>query len=58
MKISSPSVLSNDTMTSKVPEKDNPVDVYPKNFNDEFYPNLTLRDTGTMLRFVSAVTTI
>jgi hypothetical protein len=29
----SPSVLSHDTKTSKVSEKDNPHDFYPKNFN-------------------------
>jgi hypothetical protein len=32
-KISSPSVLSHDTKASKVSEKDNPHDFYPKNFN-------------------------
>jgi hypothetical protein len=49
-KISSPSVLSHDSKISKVSEKDNPHDFYPKNFNHSFYPNLTLRHTGTMLR--------
>jgi hypothetical protein len=49
-KISSPSVLSHDTKTSKVSEKDNPHDFYLKNFNHVFYPNLTLKDTGTTLR--------
>jgi hypothetical protein len=51
--ISSPSVLSHDTKTSKVSEKDNPHDFYLKNFNHkflQFYPILTLKDTGTMLR--------
>jgi hypothetical protein len=37
-KTSSPSVLSHDTMTSKVSEKDNPHDFYPKNFNHAFLP--------------------
>jgi hypothetical protein len=37
-KISSPSVLSYDTNTSKVSEKDNPHDFYPKNFNHTFLP--------------------
>jgi hypothetical protein len=37
-KISSPSVLSHDTKTSKVSEKANPNDFYPKNFNHEFLP--------------------
>jgi hypothetical protein len=37
-KISSPSVLSNDTKASKVSEKANPHDFYPKNFNHEFLP--------------------
>jgi hypothetical protein len=49
-KISSQRALSHDTKTSKVSEKDNPHDFYPKNFNHAFYPNLTLKDTGTMLR--------
>jgi hypothetical protein len=35
-KISSPSVLSHNTKTSKVSEKDNPHDFYPKNFNHAF----------------------
>jgi hypothetical protein len=35
-KISSPSVLSHDTKGSKVSEKDNPHDFYPKNFNHAF----------------------
>jgi hypothetical protein len=34
--ISSPSVLSHDTKTSKVSEKANPHDFYPKNFNHSF----------------------
>jgi hypothetical protein len=33
IKISSPSVLSHDTKASKLSEKDNPHDFYPKNFN-------------------------
>jgi hypothetical protein len=37
-KISSPSVLSHDTKASKVSEKDNPHDFYPKNFNHAFLP--------------------
>jgi hypothetical protein len=37
-KISSTSDLSHDTKTSKVPEKDNPHDFYPKNFNHTFSP--------------------
>jgi hypothetical protein len=37
-KISFPSVLSHDTKTSKVSEKDNPHDFYPKNFNHAFLP--------------------
>jgi hypothetical protein len=37
-KISSPSVLSHDTKASKVSEKANPHDVYPKNFNHAFLP--------------------
>jgi hypothetical protein len=37
-KISSPSVLSHDTKTSKVSEKDNPLDFFPKNFNDVCLP--------------------
>jgi hypothetical protein len=36
--ISSPSVLSHDTKTSKVSEKDKPHDFYPKNFNLELLP--------------------
>jgi hypothetical protein len=36
--ISSPGVLSLDTKTSKVSEKDNPHDFYPKNFNHAFLP--------------------
>jgi hypothetical protein len=35
-KISSPSVLSHDTKTSTVSEKDIPHDFYPKNFNHAF----------------------
>jgi hypothetical protein len=37
-KISSPSVLSHHSMASKVSEKDNPHDFYPKNFNHAFLP--------------------
>jgi hypothetical protein len=37
-KIYYPSVLSHDTKTSKVSEKDNPHDFYPKNFNHAFLP--------------------
>jgi hypothetical protein len=37
-KISSPSVLSHDTKTSKVSEKANPNDFYSKNFNHAFLP--------------------
>jgi hypothetical protein len=37
-KISSPSVLSQDTKASKVSEKVNPHDFYPKNFNHAFLP--------------------
>jgi hypothetical protein len=37
-KISSPSVLSHYTKTSKVSEKYNPHDFYPKNFNHAFLP--------------------
>jgi hypothetical protein len=48
--ISSPSILSHDTKASKVSEKANSHDFYPKNFNHAFHPNLTLKDTGTMLR--------
>jgi hypothetical protein len=36
--ISSPSVLSYDTKASKVSEKDNPHDFYPRNFNHAFLP--------------------
>jgi hypothetical protein len=38
IKISSTSVLSRDTKTSKVSEKDKPHDFYPKNFNHTFLP--------------------
>jgi hypothetical protein len=34
----SPSVLSYDTKASKVSEKDNSHDFYPKNFNHEILP--------------------
>jgi DNA primase len=49
-KMSSPSVLSHDTKTSKVSEKDNPHDFTLRTSILHFYPNLTLKDTGTMLR--------
>jgi hypothetical protein len=39
-KISPPSVLSHDTKASKVSEKANPYDFYPKNFNHAFLPKL------------------
>jgi hypothetical protein len=35
--ISSTSVLSHDTKASKVSEKDNPHDFYPKNFNHSIF---------------------
>jgi hypothetical protein len=38
-KISSTSVLSHETKASKVSEKANPHDFYPKNFNHAFLPN-------------------
>jgi hypothetical protein len=37
-KISSSSVLSHDTKASKLSEKANPHDFYPKNFNHSFLP--------------------
>jgi hypothetical protein len=37
-KISLPSILSHDTKASKVSEKDNPHDFYPKKFNHAFLP--------------------
>jgi hypothetical protein len=37
-KIYSPSVLSHDTKTSQVSEKDKPHDFHPKNFNHAFLP--------------------
>jgi hypothetical protein len=49
IKISSQSVLSNDTKASKVSEKDNPHDFILRTSFMHFYSNLTLRDTGTML---------
>jgi hypothetical protein len=49
-KTSSPSVLSHDTKKSKISEKDNPFDFYPKNFNHAFYPNLNLKDTVSFQR--------
>jgi hypothetical protein len=38
IKMYSPSVLSHDTKASKVSEKDNPHEFYPKNFNHAFLP--------------------
>jgi hypothetical protein len=49
-KISSPSVLSHDTKASKVSEKANPHDFILRTLIMHFYPNLTLKGTGTMLR--------
>jgi hypothetical protein len=49
-KISSPSVLSHDAKTSKVSEKDNPHDFILRTSFMHFYSNLTLKDTGRMLR--------
>jgi hypothetical protein len=49
-KISYPSILSHDTKTSKVSERDNPHDFILRTSIMHFYPNLTLKDTGTMLR--------
>jgi hypothetical protein len=49
-KISFPSVLSHDTKTPKLSEKDSLHDFYPKSFNHAFFSKLTLRDTGTLLR--------
>jgi hypothetical protein len=49
-KISSPSVLSHNTKASKVSEKDNPHDFILRTSIMHFYPNLTLKDIGTMLR--------
>jgi hypothetical protein len=48
--ISSPSVLSHDIKTSKVSDKGNTHDFYPKNFNHSFLPSLTLIDIETILR--------
>jgi hypothetical protein len=45
-----PSVLSHDTKTSKVSEKPNPHDFPPRTSIMHFYPNLTLKGTGKMLR--------
>jgi hypothetical protein len=36
--ISSPSVLSHDTMKSKISEKDKPCGIFPKTFNRAFLP--------------------
>jgi hypothetical protein len=41
--MSSPSVISHDTKTSKISDKDNPHDFYPKNFNHTFLPKPDLR---------------
>jgi hypothetical protein len=49
-KSSSPSVLSHDTKTSKVSEKHNPHDFTLRTSIMHFYPNMTLKDAGTMLR--------
>jgi hypothetical protein len=49
-KISSPSVLSHDTKTSKETDEDNPHDFTLRTSTMHFYPYLTLKDTGTMLR--------
>jgi hypothetical protein len=49
-KISSPSVHSHDTKISKVSEKDKPHDFTLRASIIHFYPNLTLKDTGTMIR--------
>jgi hypothetical protein len=48
--ISSPSALSHDTKASKVSDKDYPHDFILRTSIMHFYPNLTLKDTGTMLR--------
>jgi hypothetical protein len=44
-----PSFLSHDTKTSKVSEKDNSHEIYPKSFNYAFLKQ-NLRDIGIMLR--------
>jgi hypothetical protein len=49
-KISSPSVLSYDTKASKVSKKTTHMIITIRTSIMHFYPNLTLRDTGTMLR--------
>jgi hypothetical protein len=48
-KISSPSVLSYDTKTSKVSEKDNPEIFTLRISIMHFYPNLTFKDIGKFL---------
>jgi hypothetical protein len=48
-KTSSTSVLSHDTKTSKVSEKDNPHDLTLRTAIMHFYPNLTLMDVGTRI---------
>jgi hypothetical protein len=46
----SPIILSHDTKTSNVSEKDSPHDFILRTSIMHFYPNLTFNDTGTMLR--------
>jgi hypothetical protein len=48
--ISSSSDLSHDTKASKVSERDNPHDFILRTSIMHFFPNLTLKDTGIMLR--------
>jgi hypothetical protein len=48
--ISSPSVLSHDTKASKVSEEANPHDFVLRTSIMHFYPNLSLKGTGTMIR--------
>jgi hypothetical protein len=50
--ISSPSVLSNDTKASKISEKYNSYYLNPQLLSSimHFYPNMTLRNAGTILR--------
>jgi hypothetical protein len=49
-KISTPSVLLHGTKASKVSENVNPYDFILRTSIIHFYPNLTLKGTGTMLR--------
>jgi hypothetical protein len=49
-KISSPSVLSHDTKTSKYQRKTSHMIFILRTSIMHLYPNLTLKDTGTMLR--------